>query len=451
MNRDDIHTQCQEAIPYYYDYLRGRREQIPETTAVHIAGCPNCQDEIHWLKTTDSKSSTNRTPQNLRAISHAAQMQLHCALIDQPVRCSTIKSFLPVLAIPEMQVRISTPVTEHIKACSQCSHDLDTLKNLNLSLEQLYCLSQIITQKQSDNAENSASVTDAFFQDGTDSMKAIRQIIDRPDSGIVTCCRKSHQSKTASNSPFTVEVENKSLGNQRASHVRITSTKSTHFRRLLRPVAAAAAIVLVTILLFQNVDVKATDIGQIYEALKTVKNLKMKRVEVETRDPVQTLWISRSLGFKLLKNNGNMTLLDVHNNIQKDKEGSSSKAMETSLDQTTVQCIAKTMDPPWGLLPFNRTSELPDGAVWKKVQTEDNDMSNESIEMYDLFWTEESMAGMVISYQWRCLLNAQIKRPLKVEWWRKTQQDQDYELMSFTEIIYLTEEQIRQAVIQAGF
>jgi hypothetical protein len=354
-------------------------------------------------------------------------------------------------AIPEIQVRISTPVTEHIKVCTECRQDLDTLINLDLSPEQLCCLSQILAQKQSDNAKNAGSVTDTFFQDGTDSMKAIRQIIDRPNSDIVTFCRKSHPSKTVNDSPFTVEIENESLGNQRASHVPPTSTKLTHSRRLLRPVAAAAAIVLAAVLLFQNAHVKATDIGQIYEALKKVKNLKMTRVEVETTNAVQTTWISRSLDVKLLKTDGNITLFDIHNKIQKDKEEIESKVFETTLDKTTVQRILKTMDAPWGLLPFNRTSELPDGAVWKKSQTEDNITNNEPIEVYDLFWTEKSMAGKTVFYQWRCRLNAQTKRPLKVEWWRKIQQDQDYELMSSTEITYLSEEQVLQAVDQAGF
>lgn len=458
MNRYDTNPQCQSAEPCYYDYLQDRRDHIPEAVSVHISDCPDCQNEIQRLKQILSKSEGS-SPQNMRAVSHAAQMQLHCALIDQPVWCSTIKAFLPILAIPEMAVRISTPVTEHIKACDECARDLETLKQLDLSDEQRYGLSQIFSQKKSESSGDTQAVTDAFFRGPTTTNTAIRRIMDRHDSGVVTCFWAKDAPVLQGDQAFTVEVTkdddcpstNLSADNKQIPKAQVTPAPARS-RWFLKPLVAAAAVIVIAVLLFQSPSVKATDIGQIYEALKNIKNVIMTHYEVDNPDPIQTTWISRTLGIKLLETNGAFTLFDTKNNLQKTKADLASDVQQTDLDRGMAQTIAGTMYAPWGLLPFKNTSDLPPGAVWKKVQPEAGDVSLEQTEIYDLFWTEKSVGSNTdIHYQWRCHIDATTKHPSKIEWWKKTQQSQEYESTTSIGITYPTEDQMLQIIEKAGF
>lgn len=446
MKRSDTNPQCQAAKPYYYDYLCQQQEQIPEANSAHITGCPECLNEVQWLKQTDSDAEAFSL-QKLQAVSHIAQMQLHCALIDQPVRCSTVKSFLPILAIPEMAVRISTPVTEHIKACAECARDLETLKRLDLSPEQLSCLGRIFVENKTERSDNSEKVTTLLPQ-STKSLTEISRIIHRPDSGIVTRFRPNGDSVSLSETPFTVEVKKEPAKRQ---YPRQAQGAVTRPGWLFKVVSAAAAVLLVTVLLFQNTPVKATDIGQIYEALKNVQNVVLTHFEIDNPDPIQTTYISRSLGIKLMKTSDAVTLYDMNHQTQKNRTGPTLEMQQTDLDRTAAQSVAKTMEVPWGLLPFKNASELPDGAVWKKSPLEGLGLNPEQTEVYDLFWTETSADGNAIDYRWRCHLDASTKHPLKVEWWRKTPSNPDYERITFTEIAYPAEDQILHIINQAGF
>ena len=56
-----------------------------------------------------------------------------------------------------------------------------------------------------------------------------------------------------------------------------------------------------------------------------------------------------------------------------------------------------------------------------------------------------------IDYQRRCYIDSKTKHPFKIEYWQKTQHSQEYELTTFTEITYPTENQVLQAIDQAGF
>lgn len=452
MDNQQIQPQCLEAESYYIDYFQDNKASIPDSISAHIDGCPDCQAEMQWLKDALAKSEED-CPPDTQATLHAAQMKLHCDLIDQPVRCSIIKSFLPILANPEMSVRISTPVTVHIEACPKCSSDLETLKQLNLSPEQLSTLSLILTQKHSEKTENIESITDTYFRNTKNSSKAIRRIMDRPDSGIITTFRTEDSSVTSEESYHVEVIQGDALdpSPQSSPDRQLTETHAVaHTQWFFKPVAAAAAILIIAILLFQNTSVKATDIGQIYEALKSVNSVTMTQYETNNPIPVQTTWICRSLGIKLFETEGGYILYDINNKTQKTRTGPDSEIQQTDLSRNTIQSVANEMEVPWGLLPFSKTSELSTNAVWKKVQAEGIDLTDKPIEIYDLFWSEKSMGGKSISYQWRCHLDPETKHPFKVEWWTQEPGQPEYELVSLIRITYPTQDKILQIIDQAG-
>lgn len=444
MNNQHIQSQCQKAEPYYCDYLRDNTECVPRSVFTHICTCTDCQSEIQWLKGAFTKSEERSLP-NVQATLHADQMRLHCALIDLPVRCSTIKSFIPILAIPGMAVRISTPVTEHIRVCSQCAQDLKMLKQLDLSPEQLSCLSRHYTK-----ADGSEELNTVFARTEMKPPTELRRIINRPDSGIVTYFRTEEDTF---DEPFTVEIKKESTVtpafHQQSRPVRAAAKAP---RWLFGPVAAAAAVLVIAVLLFQNVSVKATDIGQIYEALKNVQNIVMTHYEADNPNPIQTIWICRSLGMKILETNGSFTLYDINNKIQKSRTGQSPEIQRTDLDRGAVESIAKSMEVPWGLLPFKNTSSLPDGATWEKDPSPTPEAGSGEREVYTLFWSEKVTGNDAgIDYQWRCILDSVTKHPLLVEWWTREPGMPEYEKVAVFEITYPPKDRILQVIDQAGF
>lgn len=445
MSNSETFLLCQAAKPYYYDYLCGQLSQIPQDIYTHIAACPACQNEVQWLKEADDE-----TDECLQAIAHTAQMQLHCALLNQPVRCSTIKSFLPTLLIPDMDVRVSTPVTEHIKACPDCTHDLEVLRQLKLSPEQLASLTIAFTQQP---AEQSEECSQNIMARILLSQAELRAILNRPDSGIVTCFRPKDHSDSKDTPAFTVEVTHEPPISTPAAVVTaqpIRRQKPAASNRpgwLFKSLAAAAAILVITVLLFHNTTVVATDIGQIYNALKEVQQVKIIQYDADSTQPLQTVWISHSRGIKMVKTKDELTWYDLSGKIRKIKPAANAEIQQIPLDDIAIKAIQSTMDIPWGLLPFTKTSDLPKGAIWTKIASEESD----PVEIYNLDWTDKSLTNDTIEYQWRCYADAKTKRPIKVEWRTKTVQTPEFELTNYSEITYPTADQVQQAIDEAGF
>jgi len=133
---------CRDAEPYYYDYLCGLDADIPQPVADHIRRCADCGTQIRQLEAAIAESE---------AQDHWAQgdgdvlgaLSLHFAHIGEDITCATAKSFLPLLLVPSLKIRIPTPVTVHVDHCHECSEDLEALGELELRPGQLARLSRL--------------------------------------------------------------------------------------------------------------------------------------------------------------------------------------------------------------------------------------------------------------------------------------------------------------------
>lgn len=140
-------SNCTEARLYYYDFLSEESKgNIPQSTLGHIAECRHCQDEINRLEALLAQADKD-VEQSRQSSAIIAILKLHFAYIDKSVTCSTVKRFLPSLAIPALQINIPTPITAHLDNCRACSDDLITLGNLGLTQKQLYRLGQLLADK----------------------------------------------------------------------------------------------------------------------------------------------------------------------------------------------------------------------------------------------------------------------------------------------------------------
>jgi hypothetical protein len=135
---------CEQSRRYYYDYLSSEgRKSIPEEMLIHMDKCDNCRSEAGRLKTVLAESKG--TGQADSAV--ITNLKLHFAYIGERVTCKTTRPFLPSLAIPTLAVRVPTPITVHLDNCQQCTADIETIRQLNLTGPQLCRLGQLFADK----------------------------------------------------------------------------------------------------------------------------------------------------------------------------------------------------------------------------------------------------------------------------------------------------------------
>lgn len=443
MGKIEFESLCQKAMPYYFDIVSDNISEIPDEIQRHIKTCEHCKQEIDWLSQTDSETSCPDNQDKVLA-AQTTHLELHFALTEQPVSCSTIKSYLPAMAVEGLAITTATPVTAHLKHCSRCTEDLAALKQMNLTAAQYSEICRLFSAGE-------GTLSQSFSES---QQRIIREIQTRADSGVVTCFKVNKNSSNNQQTAWNVEVvstapEQNQRDKKSARIVTATGPKTNrHFqlqsKQLFRPVAAAAAILIGIFLLFRGSTVQATDISQIYEALKDVKNIVMTHYAAESSIPLEEIRIARDMGIKLSQTGSTITSWDINRKVRQTRSDTA-PLQTTALSDAETDAVSKTMNIPFGLLPFKNTRELPKGAVWKKAELSEPDAAGQTMEVYDLFWTEQGKA-----YQWQCRIDAVTKRPQQIMFWEKSQNDADYELITHFEISYPTPEQMKETLRPFG-
>ncbi len=152
MGASDRESRCQAAAEYYYDLLHDDDATIPEWVWGHVESCPFCREQMRRLG--EMLSEANRDaglPARRTAEETVGTLTGHLNLLDEPVTCAHVKSFLPSLAAPAPAIRIPTPVTAHAECCPQCREDLAALRALGLRADQLERLSRVFRESPRQN------------------------------------------------------------------------------------------------------------------------------------------------------------------------------------------------------------------------------------------------------------------------------------------------------------
>lgn len=153
MTAHKFNSLCKQTEPYYYDFLcRESHEPIPETVVNHIEQCQYCQEQVHRLEAILSQYEDIEPAESQSWGAIIAILKLHFAYIGKDVTCESVRPFLPTLLDPDLEVKIPTPITVHIDRCQQCAQDLETIRNLNLSREQLCRLSKLFAAKPDEDS-----------------------------------------------------------------------------------------------------------------------------------------------------------------------------------------------------------------------------------------------------------------------------------------------------------
>ena len=136
--------QCREAQFYYHDFLENRGT-VPGAVAGHIDGCAHCRAQVERLGRVLGEAAPEG---NTHRVSHSreliAELQSHFDHMGEQVACNQVKRYLPSLLFDH--IRIPTPITVHVDQCDGCTEDLDHLRSLGLTQEQLVRLAALYAE-----------------------------------------------------------------------------------------------------------------------------------------------------------------------------------------------------------------------------------------------------------------------------------------------------------------
>jgi hypothetical protein len=136
--------QCREAQLHYHDFLQDKGI-VPKTIADHIDGCAHCRAQVQRLAQMLGTAAEAGNPHRLNHSRELiAELQSHFEHVGEQIRCNQAKRYLPGLLSD--RIRIPTPVTVHIDQCDQCTEDLERLRSLGLTQEQLATLGELYAE-----------------------------------------------------------------------------------------------------------------------------------------------------------------------------------------------------------------------------------------------------------------------------------------------------------------
>ncbi len=146
-------TGCLNARFYYYDLLSGQTASgVPRSVAEHVEECQFCQEEMARLEAAVAGAGAGLDCDlSNRNSAITAVLKMHFAYADKSVTCSTVRPFLPSMAVADFEISIPTPITVHLENCRACAQDLSTLRSLGLSRKQLYRLGRLFAEKPSED------------------------------------------------------------------------------------------------------------------------------------------------------------------------------------------------------------------------------------------------------------------------------------------------------------
>jgi hypothetical protein len=450
---------CEEAKPYYYDFLsEDNGGIIPQHVRSHIEQCQHCQKQINQIKIVFSQKDDIKSQQGQNSSAVTTMLQLHFAYIGEHVTCETVRPFLPGMLDPSIEIRIPTPITVHLENCQQCAEDLKAIQKLNLNSTQLYGLSQFFAKGPSldttEFSEMDASVT---------------AMAERADSEVVTIYSidQSADARKAGKPddlyfgfPISVEViTQKADVEEPVSNIKFTAALKEKVSALnLRPflkigIAVAAVIVIGFALSLNTPSAKAVAIEKIYKAIKLVNNVHILKSEPGKTKLLTNIteekWVSRTLDISLTKNVKGLVLWDISNRLIKYKPSDTGEIETNQLLEDDIAGIKQKISGSLGIMPFDDVSRIPPSSQWGPPDGEIPEVA-EGIEIYELKSTT-AQYGSSEFYKWRFFVDSKTNLPHKIKVFRKSSSDSEYNLRWWVEVKYLSDSKIQKVIEDAGF
>ena len=455
---------------------------IPTPIITHICNCQQCSEDLDVIKCLNL---------NRKQLCRLSQL-----FADEPLR-NNISCSKAQKAIPEVASMVfsetDSEVLKHLCKCSVC-------RDLLYKERQTICESIPEHIRPSGFPCESVSANDIFdyvvpygLDPGSDQYAKFRPsfishvrscpaclmrmqelhstvlyIAERPESEVVTIYNVDESAKTQaaesdelySGFPVKVEVVNSKDEAETESSAQTIDfvaglkkrISAMNLKPLVKPAIAAAAVILIAVALFFNIPTaKAVTIDQIYKAIEKVRNVCIASFVADNREPIQELWVSRTLNNYMTKTEKELVLWDLTNGIKKVKHFDSSSTKTTPLSQDVIAKIGEKISVSFGLMPFPNLSEIPHDAKWSRVIHDGLKATDKGTEVYDLTWTEKVYGGSVVFKKWRVLVDAKTSLPQRTELYQRLTTDSKYTLKSTKLVKYLSDGEIHAVMKESSF
>lgn len=460
MTTRSIHSECIQYSPYIYDCIFGDKNTLPDSAMNHISNCKDCQIEIDNLKRElqACESSTNRAIEAAKL----SNLELHFAYVGKNVGCCEAKAFITPMSSDNFNINIPTPITAHFNHCQACSADLKLVRELALPEKTLFKIGQVLALFSSGVPHRPAEITESlkgFDLKGSQKDK-LAVIAMRPESGIKTLftLKDENAEKTELITEDIYKDWQVDVKVLQYNHKNISSAadgakqngqsnsqiSKLSLLRFIKPLVAAAAVIAVVFLMFNGSPASA-GLDEVYKALEQIRNVCIKSISAVDGSIAQEVWISRGINVRIFKSKDKTVLWDIGNKHLISYDNISGSVEKSGLGADSLLLVGESMKVPWSLLPFKTQ---PAGAVWKKVPDSSTGNTLANVEVYELIWTEQSLANKAASKMWRGYMESGTFLPKRVEWLDKLENEEDYQLKSIVEITYPETVQVR-AIIDA--
>jgi len=470
---------CRVVKPYLPTLLDSALTiKIPTPITTHIDNCQQCSGDLETIR------RLNLSPKQLRRLSQL----LADRTADNTVSCE--RSWRAIQSVATMNwAGIDAKVLRHLCKCNVCRGLLykerqklcDRLPDYEISPE-FPC-----------ESVSAADIFDYVVPYGLDpandpyerfrpaftlhvitcskcltKMQQLHQTIyaiaERLDSGVVTIYNIDESAKalnetTYAGFPIRVEVRDREAEVKTrvlSPIVNFTATLKRKFsaanlKPLLKVGAAAAIVLIASLLLLRTPAAKAITINQVYRAIEKIKDVYIANFEHGKQEPLQEKWVSKVLNIYMTKTGRQLVLWDIGNGLRKTKNLDTGAIETTTLTEERLVDIEKKMSGSLGLMPFDDISEIPTEHEWDCVTDERAGTIAEEIEVYDLKWTEKAHDGSVIFYKWRFFVNSKTNLPNKTELYEKLSPDTEYVLKVAYVVEYPDYREIQAFLEEASF
>jgi hypothetical protein len=473
MSKYQSKSACISVQEYYYDLIcpDGMRE-IPKEALEHIHQCKECHEEMDRLREVLASEGNDVQEALPQGPALPSILESHFSCLDHPVDCSTVKRFLPVLAVPALKVTIPTPITVHLEHCPACLRDFHALQNLHLTDAQLSRLSRLFAGEscQGDSRKSDEQIAAIA---GQDDGRLIQSIMTRPNSGVVTrfsfntASQEKPQSandRSYSQSEYQVTVTTETgMPGQPAEtpqtphrKAAFASGKKTLVHILKsRNIQSAAAAVLVLfgmMFLFQIPAAKGVYLREIYQTLQEVRCLHLVRTSPAREKPLEEIWISKESNLVLIKNQAGVVLWNLPKKMRKVKTIGTNAIQTESLNQDQINNLNTYIRRSFDLMPFDGVSSMPDNASWNQMSMENTPDAIPGTTLYELTWYQQpGYVGTAHYFKWRCYLDLKTNIPQKTELYTSSDPNDGYVLISTITAQSISKETLDKAIQSLGF
>ena len=219
--------------------------------------------------------------------------------------------------------------------------------------------------------------------------------------------------------------------------------------RIARPMAAAAVILIATVLLVSVPEKGSDTVEEFHRTLSGAGNICVSTFEAGQTSPHQQVWTSQSLKVRLFKtgsgDQARFALWDVPSKVQMTMY--LSEVQTEPLTEERLAELEKSMASLSGATPFADVKDVPERARWNRVNDPAADAVVPGCAVYDLEWLQPATVSEAsIHRRWRLFVDAKTHLPRRVESYAKSESEREYTLEYFVMVTYPSESEIQDIV-----